>query len=66
MDVKNIHIAKIVGLTQYKSELEARLELEYLHTLTNQQLYTIGEEFGEDGFAVNIRVHLIFGTPRQS
>ena len=44
MDIKNIHIAKIVGLTQYESELEARLELEYLHTLTNRQLYTIGEE----------------------
>ena len=44
MDVRSIHIAKIVGLSQYESELEARLELEYLHTLTNQQLYTIGEE----------------------
>ena len=44
MDVRNIHIAKIVGLSQFESELEARLELEYLHTLTNQQLYTIGEE----------------------
>jgi len=44
MDIKNIHIAKIVGLSQYESELEARLELEHLHTLTNQQLYTIGEE----------------------
>ena len=44
MDVRSIHIAKIVGLSQFKSEIEARLELEYLHTLTNQQLYTIGEE----------------------
>ena len=44
MDVRSIHIAKIVGLSQFESELEARLELEYLHTLTNQQLYTIGEE----------------------
>ena len=44
MDVRNIHIARIVGLSQFESELEARLELEYLHTLTNQQLYTIGEE----------------------
>ena len=44
MDIRSIHIAKIVGLSQYKSELEARLELEHLHTLTNQQLYTIGEE----------------------
>ena len=44
MDIKNIHIAKIVGLSQYESELEARLELEHLHTLTNRQLYTIGEE----------------------
>ncbi len=44
MDIKNIHIAKIIGLTQYESELEARLELEHLHTLTNQQLYTIGEK----------------------
>jgi hypothetical protein len=44
MDVRSIHIAKIVGLSQYESMLEARLELEHLHTLTNQQLYTIGEE----------------------
>ena len=44
MDVRSIHIAKIVGLSQFKSEIEARLELEYLHTLTNQQLYTIGEK----------------------
>ena len=44
MDVRSIHIAKIVGLSQYESELEARLELEHLHTLTNQQLYTIKEE----------------------
>ena len=44
MDVRSIHIARIVGLSQFESELEARLELEYLHTLTNQQLYTIGEE----------------------
>ena len=44
MDVRSIHIAKIVGLSQFESELEARLELEYLHTLTNRQLYTIGEE----------------------
>ena len=44
MDVRSIHISKIVGLSQFKSEIEARLELEYLHTLTNQQLYTIGEE----------------------
>ena len=44
MDIRSIHIAKIVGLSQYESELEARLELEHLHTLTNQQLYTIGEE----------------------
>jgi hypothetical protein len=44
MDIKNIHIAKIVGLSKYKSELEARLELEHLRTLTNQQLYTIVEE----------------------
>ena len=44
MDVRSIHIAKIVGLSQFESILEARLELEHLHTLTNQQLYTIGEE----------------------
>ena len=44
MDVRSIHIARIVGLSQFESILEARLELEYLHTLTNQQLYTIGEE----------------------
>ena len=44
MDVRSIHIARIVGLSQFESELEAILELEYLHTLTNQQLYTIGEE----------------------
>ena len=44
MDVRSIHIARIVGLSQYESELEARLELEYFHNLTNQQLYTIGEE----------------------
>ena len=44
MDIKNIHIAKIVGLSKYESELEARLELEHLHTLTNKQLYTIVED----------------------
>jgi hypothetical protein len=44
MDIKSINIARIVGLSQYESKLEAVLELEYLHTLTNQQLYTIGEE----------------------
>ena len=44
MDIRSIHIAKIVGLSQFESILEARLELEHLHTLTNQQLYTIGEE----------------------
>ena len=44
MDVRSIHIARIVGLSQFESELEARLELEHLHTLTNKQLYTIVEE----------------------
>jgi hypothetical protein len=44
MDIRSIHIAKIVGLSKYESKLEARLELEHLHTLTNKQLYTIVEE----------------------
>ena len=44
MDIRSLYISKIVGLSQFESELEARLELEYLHSLTTKELYHYSEE----------------------
>ena len=40
MDIRSIHIAKIVGLSKYESELEARLEL----VLHNMRIYGVSND----------------------
>ena len=44
MNIRSLYISKIVGLSQFESMLEARLELEYLHSLTTKQLFHYSEE----------------------